>query len=201
MPPKKQTPASEETQKEGPRRSTRTKTQTSKSETSNTKGSKDDTSNKRKSDTKDSTANKTQKMSTNAKKSSSSSDEGKGKEEKSKSASKSSSKPKQEHKSDPKSSSKSQQGEKKTHGSKHDTTTPPAKHNATPDHLPKVGQKVTWKAMPGWVHGEVLEILTQEKEVEGKKVKASKGDPRIVLKSHGPSGKIAVHKVGGVWFD
>lgn len=89
----------------------------------------------------------------------------------------------------------------KTHGSKHDSTDAPAAHNATAFHLPKKGQKVTWKAMPGWVEGHVLEILTSNNEVEGKSVKASKEDPRIVLKSHGPSGKVAVHKAGAVWFD
>lgn len=90
---------------------------------------------------------------------------------------------------------------KETHGSKHDSADAPAKHNASADHLPKKGQKVTWKAMPGWVPGELVEVLTKDKEVEGKKVKASKEDPRLVLKSHGPSGKIAVHKPSAVWFD
>lgn len=97
--------------------------------------------------------------------------------------------------------SKSASSPKKTHGSKHDSTDAPAAHNATPTHLPKKGQKVTWKAMPGWVEGHVLEILTSDKDVEGKSVKASKEDPRIVLKSHGPSGKVAVHKASAVWFD
>ncbi|GAC94401.1 hypothetical protein PHSY_001972 [Pseudozyma hubeiensis SY62] len=90
---------------------------------------------------------------------------------------------------------------KSTHGSKHDTTDPPAKHNASPTNLPSTNQNVTWKAMPGWVQGHVVEILTSDKTVEGKSVKASKEDPRIVLKSHGPSGKIAVHKASAVWFD
>ncbi|EST04860.1 Protein of unknown function DUF2945 [Kalmanozyma brasiliensis GHG001] len=90
---------------------------------------------------------------------------------------------------------------KKTHGSKHDTHDAPAAHNATASHLPKKGQKVTWKAMPGWVEGHVLEILTEDKTVDGKSVKATQEDPRIVLKSHGPSGKTAVHKASAVWFD
>ncbi len=55
--------------------------------------------------------------------------------------------------------------------------------------------------MPGWVHGEVLKILTKDETVEGKSVKASKEDPRIVMRSHGPSGKVAIHKAGAVWFD
>ncbi|KAJ9480407.1 Hva1_TUDOR domain-containing protein [Pseudozyma hubeiensis] len=90
---------------------------------------------------------------------------------------------------------------KSTHGSKHDTTDAPARHNASPTNLPSTNQNVTWKAMPGWVQGHVVEILTSAKTVEGKSVKASKEDPRIVLKSHGPSGKIAVHKPAAVWFD
>ena len=55
--------------------------------------------------------------------------------------------------------------------------------------------------MPGWCEGEVLEVLTEGKEVEGKMVKASKEDPRVVIRSSGPSGKVAIHKCGKVWFD
>ena len=43
------------------------------------------------------------------------------------------------------------------------------------------------------------EIAYEEKEVEGKKVKASKEDPRIVLKSES-SGKVAIHKPEAVYF-
>ena len=89
---------------------------------------------------------------------------------------------------------------KKTMGSKHDKADPPAAQ-ASADRLPKKGQTVHWKAMPGWVEGSVVEILTKDKKVEGKQVKASKEDPRIVLKSHGPSGKSAVHKPQAVYFD
>lgn len=65
--------------------------------------------------------------------------------------------------------------------------------------VPKVGQKVQWKALPGYVDGEVVEIVYEEKSIEGKAVKASKEDPRIVLKSSS-SGKIAVHKPEAVYF-
>lgn len=65
--------------------------------------------------------------------------------------------------------------------------------------VPKAGQKVQWKALPGLVDGEVVEVAYEEKTVEGKAVKASKEDPRIVLKSNS-SGKIAVHKPEAVYF-
>ncbi|KAJ4345732.1 uncharacterized protein N0V89_011867 [Didymosphaeria variabile] len=66
--------------------------------------------------------------------------------------------------------------------------------------VPKVGQKVQWKALPGLIDGEVVEVVYEEKTVEGKPVKGSKEDPRIVLKSSS-SGKIAVHKPEAVHFD
>lgn len=66
--------------------------------------------------------------------------------------------------------------------------------------VPKKGQKVQWKALPGYVDGEVVEIVYEEKKVDGKNVKASKEDPRIVLKSDS-SGKICVHKPEAVYFD
>ncbi|KAJ4405429.1 hypothetical protein N0V82_010315 [Gnomoniopsis sp. IMI 355080] len=86
-----------------------------------------------------------------------------------------------------------------TVGSKHDKADPPAQQGSN-DRLPKKGDKnVHWKALPGWVHGEVVEIVTSSKSVQGKQIKASKGDPRIVLKSK--SGKICVHKPDNVYFD
>jgi hypothetical protein len=66
--------------------------------------------------------------------------------------------------------------------------------------VPTVGQKVQWESVPGFVHGEVVEILYENKEVEGKKVEASKEDPRIVLKSDSYD-KLAVHKPEDVYFD
>lgn len=65
--------------------------------------------------------------------------------------------------------------------------------------VPKKGQTVQWKALPGLVDGEVVEIVYEEKTVDGKTVKGSKEDPRIVLKS-ASSGKIAVHKPEAVYF-
>ncbi|KAK5003335.1 hypothetical protein LTR28_010295, partial [Elasticomyces elasticus] len=78
-----------------------------------------------------------------------------------------------------------------TLGSRHDVGAPaPA---GSKGRLPKKGQIVQWKSLPGYVDGEVIEVATEEKEVQGKKVKASKDDPRVVLKSTS-SGKIAVHR-------
>ncbi|KAH7123998.1 hypothetical protein B0J11DRAFT_435282 [Dendryphion nanum] len=66
--------------------------------------------------------------------------------------------------------------------------------------VPEVGQKVQWKSLPGFVDGEVIEVVYDEKKVDGKSVKGSKEDPRIVLKSSS-SGKIAIHKPEAVYFD
>ncbi|CAO1617122.1 unnamed protein product [Sympodiomycopsis kandeliae] len=102
--------------------------------------------------------------------------------------------------SKPSSNSKSSD-KKQTYGSKHDSVgNPEGTVQASKDKLPKKDETVHWKAMPGWVTGSVIEIVTEGKEVQGKSVKASKDDPRIVLKSHGPSGKIAVHKPEAVYF-
>ena len=67
------------------------------------------------------------------------------------------------------------------------------------DRLPKKGQTVHWKSLPGFVEGTVEEIACEEKEVDGKMVKASQDDPRIVLRSS-KSGKIATHKPDAVYF-
>ena len=86
-----------------------------------------------------------------------------------------------------------------TVGSKKDSANPPAKQ-ASADRLPEKGQTVTWKALPGWVEGTVVEIVRENKEVDGKSVKAGEQDPRIVMKSNS-SRKIAVHKPEAVYFD
>ncbi|KAF2850690.1 hypothetical protein T440DRAFT_468267, partial [Plenodomus tracheiphilus IPT5] len=65
--------------------------------------------------------------------------------------------------------------------------------------VPKKGQQVQWHSLPGWIDGEVVEVLYQEQEVDGNQVKASKEDPRVVLKS-AASGKICVHKPEAVHF-
>ena len=47
---------------------------------------------------------------------------------------------------------------------------------------------------------EVVEVLESGKSVDSKQVKASKDDPKIVLKSRS-SGKVRVHKADNVYFD
>jgi hypothetical protein len=66
--------------------------------------------------------------------------------------------------------------------------------------VPKKGQKVQWHSLPGYIDGEVVEVVYEEKTIEGKSVKGSKEDPRVVLKS-ASSGKIAVHKPEAVYFE
>ena len=90
-------------------------------------------------------------------------------------------------------------GKGKTVGSKHMKSDAPAQQ-ASLKRLPKKGQQAHWKAMPGWVDGEVVEVVKSGKKVDGKQVKASMDDPKIVLKSNS-SGKICVHKVDNVYFD
>ncbi len=95
---------------------------------------------------------------------------------------------------------KSAQGSSKTYGSKHDKATPPeGTKQATASNLPKKGDKVHSKAMPGWCHGKVTEIVTSDKTIDGKGVKATKDKPKIAIRSDGPSGKIAVHNVDKVY--
>jgi hypothetical protein len=66
--------------------------------------------------------------------------------------------------------------------------------------VPKQGQKAQWHSIAGYVEGEVVEVVYEDKEVQGKKAKASKEDPRVFLKSDA-SGKIVVHKPDAVWFE
>ncbi|CAK3997606.1 Hypothetical predicted protein [Lecanosticta acicola] len=88
---------------------------------------------------------------------------------------------------------------KSTIGSKHMDAEEPAPRGSK-DRLPKKGQEVAWKAMPGYVDGKVEEILTKDKNVDGKSVKASKDDPKIVLTSN-KSGKICVHKPDACFYE
>ena len=93
----------------------------------------------------------------------------------------------------------SKQSKGATVGSKHMKSDAPAQQ-ASLDRLPKKGQQAHWKALPGWVDGKVVEVLKKGKKVDGKDVKASKDEPKIVLKSNS-SGKICVHKVDNCYFD
>ena len=83
-------------------------------------------------------------------------------------------------------------------GSKHDSPDAPAPQ-ASATRLPKKGQEVHWKSLPGWVSGECVDVVYEEKEIEGKKVKGKKEDPRIVMRSK--NGKIAAHKPEVVYFE
>jgi hypothetical protein len=107
--------------------------------------------------------------------------------------------PKKRKAAAPKGNSKKQKQEsddssKKTIGSKHLPADEPAPRGSN-DRLPKKGQKITWKAMPGYVDGEVVEVLHKGKNVDGKSVKASKDDPKLVLKSES-SGKVCFTAIG-----
>ncbi|KAF3040065.1 hypothetical protein E8E12_004157 [Didymella heteroderae] len=66
--------------------------------------------------------------------------------------------------------------------------------------VPSVGQHVHWKHGKGYAKGEVVEVLYEDREVEGKKAEASKEDPRLLLKTQS-SGKLAVHKPEDCYFD
>ncbi|KAH7379147.1 hypothetical protein DE146DRAFT_626037 [Phaeosphaeria sp. MPI-PUGE-AT-0046c] len=95
-------------------------------------------------------------------------------------------------------------------GNSNKTTSPNKKQKSSKDEprgaagsitrVPSVGQKVQWHSLPGYVDGEVMEVVYEDKEVDGKKVKASKEDPRVVLKSDA-SGKTCVHKPAVVYWE
>ncbi|KAG8631583.1 hypothetical protein KVT40_000723 [Elsinoe batatas] len=121
--------------------------------------------------------------------SSSNQDQSSTSESKPQSKSKSSTDKKDSDKSDKKSDKTSHAVDgKSTYGSKHQSPSSP-------------GTAGSSSPMPGWVEGEVIEVVKTKKKVEGKEVKGSEADPRIVLRSHGPSGKVAVHKAEAVFWD
>jgi len=80
-----------------------------------------------------------------------------------------------------------------------DNKTPSAPPGST-TRLPNKGQTVHWKSGSSYTEGEVVEIVTEEKEVEGVKVKGSEGDPRVVVRSK-KSGKVAAHKGEACYFE
>jgi hypothetical protein len=65
--------------------------------------------------------------------------------------------------------------------------------------VPEKKQKVQWKMPSGLVDGEVVEVVYEEKKVDGKTVKGSKEDPRVVVKSIS-TGKTAIHRPEAVYF-
>ena len=57
----------------------------------------------------------------------------------------------------------------------------------------KKGDKVEWDSSGGHSTGEVTEKVTEDTQIKGHKVKASKEEPQFKVKSD-KSGKEAIHK-------
>ncbi len=57
----------------------------------------------------------------------------------------------------------------------------------------KKGDKVEWDSSGGHSTGEVVEKVTEDTQIKGHKVKASKDEPQYEVKSD-KSGKNAIHK-------
>jgi Hypervirulence associated proteins TUDOR domain len=55
------------------------------------------------------------------------------------------------------------------------------------------GDRVTWRSHRGKAEGEVLRKITEDTELAGRKVRASKDDPQYLVRSD-KSGGEAVHK-------
>ncbi|EUC43547.1 hypothetical protein COCMIDRAFT_100551 [Bipolaris oryzae ATCC 44560] len=66
--------------------------------------------------------------------------------------------------------------------------------------VPKRGQQVQWHRRSGIDKGQVVEVLYEEKEVEGKRVEASREDPRVVIESE-LSGETRVLEPEAVYFE
>jgi len=88
--------------------------------------------------------------------------------------------------------------DKNTSGSKRADTEAPAPAGSL-DRLPQKGQIVHWRSLGRFLSGKVVEVSYENKEVQGKKVKGSTSDPRVVMESE--NGKIAVHKPDACFFD
>jgi hypothetical protein len=57
----------------------------------------------------------------------------------------------------------------------------------------KKGDQVTWETSQGKTNGKVVKKQTSDTSIKSHKVKASKDDPQIIVKSE-KSGKLAAHK-------
>ncbi|WGF86411.1 DUF2945 domain-containing protein [Marinivivus vitaminiproducens] len=55
------------------------------------------------------------------------------------------------------------------------------------------GDDVKWSTSQGETRGEVERVATSDVEIKGNRFKASKDDPKVVVKSH-KSGAKAAHK-------
>jgi hypothetical protein len=56
----------------------------------------------------------------------------------------------------------------------------------------KTGDAVSWKSHGGEAHGKVIKNLTEETEIKGHKVAASKDNPEFLVETD--AGKRAAHK-------
>ncbi len=61
----------------------------------------------------------------------------------------------------------------------------------------KKGDKVEWSSHGGKAEGKVEKKLTEDTEIKGQKIRASKEDPRYMVKSEKSGGK-AAHKPGAL---
>ena len=61
----------------------------------------------------------------------------------------------------------------------------------------KKGDKVEWSSHGGKAEGKVEKRLTEDTEIKGQKIRASKEDPRYMVKSEKSGGK-AAHKPGAL---
>ena len=61
----------------------------------------------------------------------------------------------------------------------------------------KKGDHVSWNTSQGETEGKVVDKKTDDFEIYGKKRKASKDDPQVIVESD-KSGKEAAHKEGSV---
>jgi hypothetical protein len=57
----------------------------------------------------------------------------------------------------------------------------------------KAGDKVSWETSQGKTTGKVVKTATKTTKIEGFTAKASKDDPKVIVKSE-KSGKRAAHK-------
>ncbi len=61
----------------------------------------------------------------------------------------------------------------------------------------KKGDKVEWSSHGGKAEGKVEKKLTEDTKIKGQKIRASKEDPRYMVKSEKSGGK-AAHKPGAL---
>jgi Hypervirulence associated proteins TUDOR domain len=62
---------------------------------------------------------------------------------------------------------------------------------------PKQGDKVEWNTSQGRTTGKVVSKLTSDTQIKGQKIKASKDDPKLKVRSD-KTGAEAAHKPGSL---